>query len=129
MHAKPPERRTNAWREKIERSRYFFLALLLHLIILLMIATLIIWPAPAPTPTYAFNAVAVQVPPPPPPPPPVRLPSGGSAASYNPHIEPTVEVHVVTPPSPITTLNNSAFKLDTSRIMSQALSKFSDQLG
>ena len=50
------------WREKIVRWRYFVVALLLHLIIFFLVATLVIWKAPEQA-TDTFQGVTVKVPP------------------------------------------------------------------
>jgi hypothetical protein len=115
--------RKQQWQERLVRSGYFFGAVLFHLILFLMVATWVIWKAPPPPPTDEFHAAAVKVPPPPPQPP-----SSGAAAN-NPQFEPQpVVVPVVTPPSLITTANGSAFKVDASKVMDQALSHLADQM-
>jgi len=115
--------RKEAWHERFVRSGYFFGAVLFHLILFLMLATWVIWKAPPPPPTDVFHGVAVKVPPPPPQPP-----SRGAAAN-NPQFEPQpVVVPVVTPPSMITTANSSAFSIDASKVLDQALSHLSDQI-
>jgi len=117
------EQRSKPWQERFVRSGYFFGALLFHLILFLMVATWVIFKAPPPPPTDVFHGVAVKV-----PPPPVQPPSSGAAAN-NPQFEPQpVVVPVVTPPSLITTVNSSAFKVDASKVMNQALSHLSDQM-
>jgi hypothetical protein len=118
MHAP----RKQKWQEKFKRSGYLFGAILLHLILFFMLATLVIWPAPPPPPTAEFQPVAVKT-----QPPPVQPPSRGDAAN-NPVLEPQpVVVPVVTPPSVITTAN-SAFTLDAPKMMDQTLSHLSDQM-
>ena len=106
------------------RSGYFFCAVLLHLVVFLMVATLVIWRAPAPPSDDAnFQKVAIKV-----PPAPILPPATGSAVN-NPQFEPQpVTVPVVTPPSMITTSANSAFSLDSSKVIDQAMSHASDQL-
>jgi hypothetical protein len=103
MHAPRKEQ----WQEKIKRSRYLIGAIVFHLILFFMIATLVIWPAPPPSLTAEFQRVTIKTPPPPPPPP-----AESSPAASNPEVAPTqVVVPVVTPPSVITTVND-AFKID-----------------
>src|ERR1035441_1942623 len=117
------EQRSKPWQERLVRSGYFLGAVLFHLILFLMVATWVIWKAPPPPPTDVFHGVAVKVPPPPPQPP-----SSGAAAN-NPQFEPQpVVVPVVTPPSMITTANSSAFSIDASKVLDQALSHLSDQI-
>ena len=116
--------RRKTWKEKLQRSSYFLGALLLHLIIFVMVATIVIWKAPPPPPTDEFLAVATK----PPPPPPPQPPSSGGAAN-NPQFEPApIVVPVVTPPSIISTANTSSFSLDASKVLNQALNHLSDQM-
>jgi hypothetical protein len=120
MHAPRKEQ----WQEKIKRSRYLIGAILFHLILFFMIATLVIWPAPPPIPTAEFKQVAIK---PPPPPPPVPPASSGAAAS-NPEVEPNpVVVPVVTPPSVITT-DSTAFTVDTPPMTDETLNHLSDKM-
>ena len=56
------------WTEKISRSGYFFGALMLHIVVFLMVATLVIFPAFHP-PTDDFKKTYVPASAPPPPPP------------------------------------------------------------
>jgi len=113
--------RSKPWREKLLRSGYLLGAVLFHLILFLMVATLVIWKAPPPPPTDIFHGVAVKTSPPPPQPP-----SSGAAAN-NPEFEPqTVVVPVVTPPSMITTANSN-FTIDAAKVLNQTLSHLSDQ--
>lgn len=120
MHAP----RKQVWHERFLRSGYFLGALLLHLIIFLLVATVVIWKAPSPPPDSEFHSVAVK----PPPPPPVQPPSSGGAAS-NPQFEPQpVTVPVTTPATTISTDNSSAFAVNTSKMMNQALSNLDDRM-
>jgi hypothetical protein len=58
------------WYEKISRSGYFFGALLFHLIVFLMVATWVIFPAfHPPTEDFTKTYLPPSAPPPPPPPP------------------------------------------------------------
>lgn len=58
------------WIERLSRSGYFFGALLLHLVVFLMVATLVIFPAfIPPTDTFKKTYVPASAPPPPPPTP------------------------------------------------------------
>jgi hypothetical protein len=121
MHAP----REETWQEKFKRSRYLVAAILFHLILFLMIATLVIWPAATPPPTSEFHRVAIR-PPPPPPPPPVTPPDpGGSSASSELQQVPVV-AHVAPPPSVITSMN-TYFTLNVPKNMEQTLSNFSRQ--
>ena len=123
MHANAPETRKKLWHEKwFMRSGYFLGAILLHLIVFLMVATLIIWKAPPPPPTEVFHGVPVKI-----TPPPVQPPASGAQAN-NPQFEPQpVVVPVVTPPSVITAAS-STFSMDVPKVMDQTLSHLSDQL-
>jgi hypothetical protein len=82
------------WAEKLSRSGYFFGALLLHLIVFVMVATWVIFPAFHP-PTEDFTKT--YLPPAAPPPPP-------------PQTQPAVEVptHAVTTPTTIITAPTEA---------------------
>jgi hypothetical protein len=116
MHANAPHPRNQKWHDRLVRSGFFLGAVLLHLILFLMVATLVIWRAPAPPPLEEFHLVSIQVPPPPPAPPPAS-----SAAAANPQMEPQPEVvPVATPVSVISNFNNN-FTVDTSKVLNQAL--------
>jgi hypothetical protein len=122
MHAQVPKPRK--WNERVVRTGYFFGAILLHLIVFFLVATLVIWKAPAPPSNDAeFHPVMIKT-----PPPPVQPPATGAAAN-NPQFEPQqVTVQIVTPPSMITTTSTSAFSMDASKVINQALNHASDQL-
>jgi hypothetical protein len=66
--AKQPPIKDKHWTEKISRSGYFFGAVLLHLIVFVMVATWVIFPAFHP-PTEDFTKTYLPPSPPPPPPP------------------------------------------------------------
>jgi hypothetical protein len=70
----PPPGKEKHWTEKISRSGYFLGALLFHLIVFLMIATLVIFP-PFHPPTDEFQKTYVPASAPPPPPPPPSQPA------------------------------------------------------
>jgi hypothetical protein len=62
-----PPRLEGRWADRLTRSGYFFVALLFHLVLLMMIATCIIWPAkPGDKPMEKVNLVVDQVTPTPP---------------------------------------------------------------
>ncbi len=123
MHANAPNPRKQKWHERLQRSGYFFGAILLHLILFLLVATLVIWKAPSEPPTEVFHGVAVKVPPPPPAPPP----SSGAAAA-NPQFEPQpVVVPVATPTHTLTSFNNN-LTVDTSKVLDQSLSHLSQAI-
>ena len=106
------------------RSGYFLGAVLLHLKAFLMVATWVIFKAPAPPPSDNFQAVKINVPVPPPP-----LPPSSGAMANNPQFEPQpVVVPLVKPPSVVSTLNNSAFAIDSSKMLTEALSHSSNQM-
>jgi hypothetical protein len=110
------------WRERITRSGFFLGAVLFHLVLILLLASWVIWKAPPPPPTDEFGAVSVKLPPPAAQPPPA------GAAAVNPQVEPDqVVVPVVTMPSAITTAS-SPFTVDTSTMLSQTLNRMSDQM-
>jgi hypothetical protein len=76
--ASPPPGKMKHWTERISRSGYFFGALLFHLIIFLMVATLVIFPPfHPPSDDFAKTFVPPSAPPPPPPPsdPTVTMPT------------------------------------------------------
>jgi hypothetical protein len=118
MHQLLPKKTSH---DRYARLVYLLGAVLLHLIVFLMVATLVIWKAPPPPPTDEFHGVVVKI-----APPPVQPPSSGAEAN-NPQFEPQpVIVPVVTPPSIITSVN-STFSVDASKVMDQALSHLSNQ--
>jgi len=87
-----PYKNEKTWMEKFSRSGYFFGALLLHLIVFVMVATWIIFPAFHP-PVDDFTKT--YLPPPSPPPPPPSQP-----------VSVQVPTHTVAPPTPtITSVN------------------------
>jgi len=104
------------WQERFQRSGFLVGAVLFHLILFLMIATIVIWKVPGPRTDEVFQSVTqVKIPPPPPQPP-----SSGDAAQ-NPQMEPTpVAVPVVTPSSVIMSAN-SGFNLDAAKAINQAV--------
>ncbi len=118
MHQLRPVSWQEKWRERFTRSGYFFGALLLHLVIFLMIATIVIWHAPTLPVDDSFQRVStakIILPPPPPP-------SAGESAR-NTQFEPQqLVVPVSTPDQAITTPNNSSFNVNASKVMEQALS-------
>jgi hypothetical protein len=87
--AQPSSNKTKQWYEKISRSGYFFGALLLHLVVFLMVATWVIFPAFHP-PTDDFTKTYLPPSAPPPPPPPPSPPT------------PQVSTHAVSAPTTIT---------------------------
>ncbi len=112
--------RRTLWKERLSRSGYFFVALLFHILIFMMVATVIVFKAPAPETIAEFQAIRIAVPPPPPTPPP------SSGETVNTPMEPQP---VSVPPSAPQHLINSAagktFQVDTSLLTSQALSHIS----
>jgi len=73
--AVPSPGKDKHWTEKISRSGYFFGAVLLHLIVFVMIATWVIFPAFYPPPQPGFTATYLPPPSPPPQPPPPTDPN------------------------------------------------------
>jgi len=119
MHANAPDPRKQKWHEKMVRSSYFFGAVLFHLILFLLVATLVIWrPPPAPT-NDVFHGVAVKM-----PPPPVQSQSSGAAAA-NPQFEPQPEVVPVVAPIPTITSVHNNFNVDTPKNLDASLSHLS----
>ena len=94
------------WQRRLVKSGYFFGAVLLHLILFAMIATLIIFRAPVPpSDTANFTAAQVKIAPPPAPPPP----SGGSTPSdADPTFTPSAPAAA---PSLLTTASTSTFSV------------------
>ncbi|HEX4139984.1 MAG TPA: DUF4159 domain-containing protein, partial [Candidatus Methylacidiphilales bacterium] len=67
---RPVSERQQAWYERLSRSRYFFGALFLHVIIFFLIATIVIFPAfKPPAEDFTKTYLPPSAPPPPPPPP------------------------------------------------------------
>ena len=119
MQAQQPK----SWQDKFLRSGFFFGAVLLHLVVFLMVATLVIWQPPPPPPTDTFQAVSIK----PAPPPPPKPPSSGGAAKTQLEPQPVV-VPVVTPPTALTSLAPSAFKVDVSDALAHTFSHLSEQV-
>jgi len=70
MSQMPRSQRKQNWMERVSRSGYFFAALLLHLVVFLMVATWVIFPAiHPPTEDFTKTYLPPSSPPPPPPPP------------------------------------------------------------
>jgi len=90
------------------RSPFFLAALLFHLVLLIMVATLVIFEAPPKPVETVFGAVKISPAPPPPPAPPPE--AGGDSAAT----EPTV---AITPPptaaTMVTTTAASAFNVSS----------------
>jgi hypothetical protein len=121
MHAPAPPPRSEKWHDRLVRSRYLLGAVLIHLILFSLFATMVIWKSIPPPSTDIFQRVAIQPPLPPPPP----LPPSSGAEAANPLFEPQqVTAPVVSPPSVISSAS-SAFKVDASTAMKQALSHLS----
>jgi hypothetical protein len=99
------------WSERITRSGYFFGAVLLHLMVFILVATLVIFPEQRPPPDVEFQAVKVQVPPPPPK-PPVNAGSG-AATALEPHVDSTP------PPTALSVLRTTSaasFNVDSVKV-------------
>jgi hypothetical protein len=100
------------WHDKLVRSAYLLVAILLHLVVLLMFADWIVFRAPPPPVEAGFTGTVklppVHVPPTPPP------PAGGDTANA---LAPTVQA---TPPpmqiSAISAVNASSFSISPSKI-------------
>jgi hypothetical protein len=116
MHANAPDPRKQKWHERLTRSGYFFGAVLFHLILFLLVATLVIWRSPPPPVNDVFHGVAVKM-----PPPPAQPPSSGAAAA-NPQFEPQPEVVPVVAPIPTITSVHSNFTVDTPKNLDASLS-------
>jgi hypothetical protein len=113
---------TKAWSEYLVRSRYFFAALLLHLIVLYMFATFVIFPAfqpPVEDFTKTYLPPASQPPPPPPPqqtvvvPTQVVAPSAPTITSPNPSASFTVQMPDITPPTTTVTTEKTTPQVET----------------
>jgi hypothetical protein len=117
----PPPPPKIGWRERLQRSGFFMGAVLFHLVLILLLASWVIWTAPPPPPPDGFDPAAVKLP------PVVQPPSSGAQAA-NPHFDADpVVVPVVTTPSIITSAT-SAFKVDTSKTLDQTLDRLSSQI-
>jgi hypothetical protein len=79
-----PPARGGRWNERFTRGGYLVGAILLHLVLFFLLATLVIFRAPAP-PSDEATFHSVKIPPPPAPTPPA--PSGGESAN---NLEPTI---------------------------------------
>lgn len=120
MHAPASEPRKKVWHEKLMRSGYFFGAVLFHLILFLLVATVVVWKVPAPPDEAKFNAVAVKVA----VPPPMQPPASGAQANNQFEPQP-VTIPVVTPPSTISTITPSEFRVDATKVLNQAMTHVS----
>jgi hypothetical protein len=95
--AQPSPVKEKHWTEKISRSGYFFGAVLLHLIVFVMVATWVIFPAfHPPTEDFTKTYLPPSSPPPPPPQPQQTMPVPTQAVST-----PTT----ITSPSPTATFS------------------------
>jgi hypothetical protein len=80
--AQQPPGKDRHWTEKISRSGYFFGAVLLHLIVFVMVATWVIFPAfHPPTEDFTKTYLPPSSPPPPPPQPQQTMPVPTQAVS------------------------------------------------
>ena len=105
-------RHDDKWHARLVKSGYFVGAVLLHLILFLLVATLVVFRPPVREETGTFVQVAVRPPPPPPPAPPAA--SGGDSMS---NLEPTLQtVPPPSAPSVVTTTANSAFTVKSVNI-------------
>jgi hypothetical protein len=105
------------WRDRFKRSGYFFGALLLHIVLFLLGASLIIWKGTPPD-DAAFKVAVIQKTMPPPPEPPAT-----GAAAQNPTLEPQpTVVPDVTPPAVVTSTFKSEFTVDSSKMAASVLS-------
>ncbi len=110
--------RAHSWKEKFTHFGYFFAALLLHLILFIMVATIVIFHASAPPTEPVFRQIHIAVPPPPPAPPP---PAGSTAATPT---EPQTEfVPPTAPRNVISNAQSTSFQVDTSKVMAHALTQ------
>jgi hypothetical protein len=105
------------WRDRFKRSGYFFGALLLHIVLFLLVASLIIWKGTPPDDSAFKVAVIAKATPPPPEPP------ATGAAAQNPTLEPQpTVVPDVTPPAVVTSTFKSEFTVDSSKMAASVLS-------
>jgi len=112
MHETAPLLRRQKWHED-RPLRFLPGRLLFHLILFFVGRHVVIW-KPAP-PTYEFRGVAVNC-------PLYRLCSLNGAAAAILNLEPDSGGGAqFTPPSMITAVDSSAFKVDASKMMDQAL--------
>ncbi len=111
--------RKPTWKEKLERSGYFFAALFFHIIVFLMVATVIVFQAPKPPVDTEFQAVHIQAPPPPPVPPPSGEASKTAAEPQPVLVPPSTPQHI------ISNSQNTSFQVDTTKVVANALSHIS----
>jgi len=110
------------WREKFLRSGYFFAALLFHLVVFLMVATVVIWNAPAPPLADDDPKPVVSHPVPPRQNP--ELPTTGGSGD-TPHVDPQPVVVPPSTPQSLIASKNGAYAMDTSQATAEALSDLS----
>jgi hypothetical protein len=96
------------WAEKANRSLFFFLALLFHLLLFLFVATYVIFQAPV-QPKEDFQQTYVPSAPPPPPPPPLTTPQ---TVAVSPTAVPTTSTAITTP-SAVASFNVPMPQIDT----------------
>jgi len=119
--AEPLPIRERHWVEKLSRSGYFFGALLFHLILFLMVATWVIFPAfHPPTEDFTKTYLPPSSPPPPPPPsqPTVQVPTRTiSTTPTTTIIAPTATAPAFTVPMP--DISPTTTPVDTQQKMMQ----------
>jgi len=118
----PSEGKVQFYRTKsASRFGFFMLALLLHLLLFLLIASWVIFESPKPETDASFGAVKslpVKVP------PPVAPPASGASAS-NPQFEPQPVVVPVTAPIKTITSITTSFTVNASKSLDQAMTHIS----
>jgi hypothetical protein len=105
--------------ERFVRTGYFFGALLFHIVLFLLVASLVIWKGTPPPNDGAFKLVDIPKTPPPPP----VAPASGDAA-LNPQLEPQpTVVPDVTPPNVVTSNLKTSFTVDSSKAAAALLAQ------
>jgi hypothetical protein len=114
---RPPPGERKPWYERVSRSRYFFGALFLHVIIFFLFATLVIFPAfRPPAEDFTKTYLPPSAPPPPPPPPQQTMtvptqtvaPPTTTITSPNPTASFTVPIPDITPTTSTMATANAA---------------------
>ena len=127
--------RKSSWYDYVSRSRYFFGALLLHVVIFVLVATLVIFPAfKPPVEDFTKTYLPPSSPPPPPPPPQQTMtvptatvaPPTTTITSPNPSATFSVPIPDITPTTTTVTAQSQApqkIEAKPNQLSSERLSK------
>ena len=123
--ARPPRSDDQkSWYERLSRSTYFFGALLLHIVVFFLIATLVIFPAfKPPVEDFTKTYLPPSAPPPPPPPPQQTMtvptqtvaPPTTTITSPNPTASFTVPIPDITPTTTVVDTQNKPMQKITAQ--------------